>query len=156
MENFVRACTVYCNTASDTAIVSAVLSGGATVEIDGGSISVMYSDESALNQAIQDALDGCLPLTGTGDLFAEYGRKLAEWPAFKASGYRSGRKFRDDFIPLIFRGANTSDFFYEIDTPSFGEFSLHLRVVVNAYTSEFGSAVHYLVNKFEVAKSLAM
>lgn len=154
MIDFIRACTVYCNTVSDTAIVSTVLSGAATVEIDGGSLVVKYSDEKGLNQAIQDALENCRPLTSTGDLFAEYGTSLADWPAFKASGYKTGKRFRQEFLSLIFRGANESNFFYEVNTPNFGEYSLHLSVVVNAYTSEFGSAVHYLVKKFEAAKSL--
>ncbi len=112
---------------------------------------VAFSDSPALKGAIQAALDCC----EYEESFNYYGQKRTDWPAFQASGYKTVKRFEADFIRLGIRGANEKNFFYEVSSPEFGDFGLHLKIVVNANTGEYGEAVRYLVSEYVACKAAA-
>jgi hypothetical protein len=150
MREFFRACNVYCRPESNQAIVATVYNhGGLTAEKPGGASVVVFSDSPALKRAIQAALDCC----EYEENFNYSGLKRTDWPAFQASGCKAVKRFEADFIRLSIRGINDKNFFYDVSSPEFGEFGLHLKIVVNANTAEFGDAVQYIVNKYLVCKA---
>jgi hypothetical protein len=153
---FFRACNVYCRPESDQAIVAAVLNhGGLMHEKSGGASEVAFSDASALGRAIRYAIDCC----EYGGDFDYSGSKLKDWPAFQASGYKTVKRFEADFIRLLIKGVNEKNFFYDLISPEFGEFGLHLTITVHGYpvdygyAVQYGHAVHYLVKEYLVCKA---
>jgi hypothetical protein len=152
VQEFFRACNVYCRPESDQAIVAAVFNhGGPTAEKPGCATIVAFSDPPALKRAIQAALDCC----EYEENFDYSGLKGTDWPAFQASGYKTVKRFEADFIRLDIRGVNEKNFFYEVTSPEFGDFELHLKIAVNANTAEYGEAVQFLVRKYLACKAAA-
>ncbi|MBI3407960.1 MAG: hypothetical protein HY040_06345 [Planctomycetes bacterium] len=145
MREYFKACNVYCRPESNQAIVAAVFNhGGMTAEKPGDTSVVAFSDSEALKRTIKAALDRCEYEENCNYL----GSKRTDWPAFQASGYKTVKRFEADFIRLDIRGVNEKNFFYEATSPDFGDFGLHLKLIVNANTAEYGEAVQYLVSKY--------
>jgi hypothetical protein len=150
MREFFRACNVYCRPESNQVIVAAVYNhGGLTAEMPAGASVFAFSDSDALKRAIQAALDRC----EYEEKFNYSGLKPTDWPAFQASGYKTVKRFETEFIPLAIRGVNVKNFFYEVSSPGFGDFGLHLKIVVNANTADYGEGVQYLVGKYPACKA---
>lgn len=145
MSNFIRYCGVYCNSHAENAIVTAMFNhGGPIAEIPGGAVSVTYTDQKAMDQAVREALEGCIY-----ELDYNYkDSKRSDWPAFKASGYRTIRKFEADYVYLRVKGANASNLYYFLESPEFGANSIRLISTVNPHTADFGSAVHQIYEQF--------
>lgn len=141
---FVRVCFVYCNPAADQAVVAAVSTqGGVMVEKPGGAKAVKFSDPSGLHETIRAALDVCEDKENF-----KPSRKWSGWPAYRASGCKTTKKFEADFIPLLIAGVNEVNDFYYVTTREFGEFGLQLTITFNAYRDDYGDAVRSLVQKF--------
>jgi hypothetical protein len=152
MREFFKACNVYCHPESNQAIVAAVYNhGGLTAEKPGGAAVVPLADSHALKHAIQAALDSC----EYEENFNYSGLKRTDWPAFQASGYKTVKRFEGEFIRLHMRGVNEKNLLYEVTSPTFGDFGLHLKVIVNASTEAYGEAVQYLVSKYLACKAAA-
>lgn len=149
MKNFVRACRVFYNLEKDIAVVAAVYNGAGSRGIPNGAARVAFSDADRLNAAIKTALENCLPLDGEVDLLNDFPNRVKDWAALKASGYRTAKQFGREFVNLHIRGANEMNHFYEITTPEFGKFLLHLSVVVSAYKYDFGEAIQYLSKAYK-------
>jgi hypothetical protein len=150
MREFFKACNVYCRPESNQAIIAAVYNhGGLTAEKPGGSTVVAFSDSTALKQEIQAAL-GCCEYE---EKFDYSGLKRTDWPAFQASGYKTVKRFEAEFVCLSIRGVNEKNFFYEVCSPEFGAFGLHLKIIVNANTADYGDAVQFLVRNYLTCKA---
>ena len=145
MPEFIQHCGVCCNAKANSAIVVAKFNhGGPIAEIPGGAVSVPYSDQSALDLAIRDALDGCIY-----ELDYNYkDLKPTDWPAFQESGYKTKREFEADYVYLRIRGTNTRNIHFLLESPKFGKNSLRLASTVNPGTTDFGSAVHQIYEQF--------
>jgi hypothetical protein len=142
---FFRACNVYCQPDADRAIVAAVFNhGGLIAEKPGGATIVKFSDPAKLHDAVRAALEAC----EYEENFNYSDQKKSDWPAYQASGYKTMKRFEAEFIPLLVKGVNEKNFFYDVTTPAFGEFGLHLTVTANANGSNYGEAVHYVVNNY--------
>lgn len=50
------------------------------------------------------------------------------------------------------KGVNEKNLFYEITSPEFEDFSLHLRIVFNAKTGDFGETVQHLMRNFSLCR----
>ena len=117
--------------------------GGPIAEIPGGAVSIPFSDRSALDRAIRDALDGCIY-----ELDYNYkNSKPSDWPAFQESGYKTIRKFEADYVYLDIRGTNTRNVYFFLESPEFGKNSLRLISTIYPDT-DFGSAVHQIYDQF--------
>ncbi len=145
MPDFIRHCGVCCNAKIDSAIVAAKFNhGGPTAEMPGGAVSVPYSNQSALDQAIRDALGEC-----RYELEYNYkDSKPSDWPSFQESGYKTIRKFEADYVCLSLRGTNTRNIHFLLESPVFGKNSLRLASTINLGTTDFGSAVHQIYEQF--------
>jgi hypothetical protein len=147
---FFKACNVYCRPESDQVIVASVYNhGGLMAEKPGGASIASFSDTSALNSAICASIDGCQ----YEENFNYFGQKRSDWPAFQASGYKTIKRFEAEFIRLLIKGVNEKNLFYDVASPEFGEFGLHLTITVNPYTENFGEAVQYIIKRYLVCKS---
>lgn len=152
VQEYFRACTVYCRPDADQAVVAAVYNhGGPTVEIPGGAALVRFADADVLHAAIHAALAAC----EYQENFNYSGRKKSDWPAYQASGCRTIRQFEAEFTPLHIRGVNEKNLSYEITTPAFGQFELRLSITVNAFTENYGEAVHSILKNFLACKPAA-
>jgi hypothetical protein len=146
---FRRSCNVYCQPKSDQAIIASVYEhGGLTAEKAGGACVFPLADKAALTTGIQAALSQCEYRSH----FDYSRRKSTEWPAFLASGLRTVRQFESDFALFGVHGVNQKNFFFEIESPKFGEFGLHLKIIVNANDADFGEAIHYLLDVYRKCK----
>ena len=145
MPDFIQHCGVYCNSQADNAIVTAKFNhGGPIAEIPGGAVSVPYSDQKALDQAIRDALEGCIY-----ELDYNYkDSKDSDWPAFQESGYKTMRKFTADYVNLRIRGTTARNSRYFLESPEFGKNSIRLISTVSPDRTDFGSAVHQIYEQF--------
>ena len=65
------------------------------------------------------------------------------------------KRFEADYIPLLVKGVNEKNYFYEVTTPDFGEFRLHLALTVNAYGGNYGEAIQYIVKIYLACKAVA-
>jgi len=149
---FFKACNVYCRPDADQVIVASVYNhGGLMAEKPGGALIVKYSDSVALNAAVRAALDAC----EYEEDFNYSDQKKSDWPAFQASGYKTMKRFEADFIRLLVKGTNEKNFFYDVTTPEFGDFGMHLTITVNAYTGNHGEAVQYIVKNYLACKTAA-
>ena len=150
---YFRACNVYCRPEADQAIVAAVYNhGGFMAEKPGRATLVKFSDSANLHEAICAALDEC----EYGEDFNYSDRKKSDWPAYQASGYKSMKRFEEEFIRLLVQGVNEKNYFYDVTTPEFGEFGLHLTVTVNGYGGDdYGEAVHYIVKNYLACQAVA-
>ena len=117
---------------------------GLMAEKPAGTSVVKFSDPAALHEAVRAALDAC----EYEETFNYSENKKSDWPAYQASGYKAIKKFEAEFIRLLVKGVNEKNFFYDVTTPEFGEFGLHLTVSVDAYTGNFGEAISYLVKNY--------
>jgi hypothetical protein len=149
---FFRACNVYCRPEADQVIVASVYNhGGLMAEKPGGASIVMFSDPAKLHDAVRAALDACEYVEN----FNYSDQKKSDWPAYQASGYKTVKRFEADFIPLLVKGVNEKNYFYEVTTPEFGEFRLHLALTVNAYDGNYGEAIQYIVKNYLACKAVA-
>jgi hypothetical protein len=145
VREFFRAANVYCRSDADQAIVVSVYNhGGLMAEKPGGASIVKLSDPAALHEAVRAALDAC----EYAEDFNYSQTKPSDWPAYQASGYKTVKKFEAEFIRLPVKGVNEKNFFYDVTTPDFGEFGLHLTMTVDAYSGNFGEAIPYLVKNY--------
>ncbi len=145
MNEFFKACNVYCCPKANRAIVAATFNhGGLIAEKPGGASLIALSDSSGLNQNIQSALSEC----EFRESFGYTGRRCTDGPAFQASGFKTVKRFEAEFIYFAVRGVNEKNLFYEVRSPAFGEYGLHLNIVVNADAGEYSEAVHYLLQQY--------
>jgi hypothetical protein len=147
---FFKACNVYCRPESDQVIVATMYNhGGPTAERPGGASIVGFSDSSTLNATIRAALDCC----EYEENYNYSEQKRSDWPAFQASGYKTIKRFEAEFVWLLIKGFNEKNLFYDVRSPEFGEFGLHLTITVNPYTENFGEAVQYIVKRYLICKA---
>lgn len=97
-----------------------------------------------MNSSIENAIQGC----EYEENFNYRDLKHTDWPAFQASGYKTVKRFEAEFVLVGIYGVNEKNFSYEMSSPDFGEFALHLKVIVIANEHEFGKAVQFLVNRY--------
>lgn len=149
---FFKACNVYCRPDADQVIVASVYNhGGLMAEKPGGATLVRFSDPAALNIAIHAALDAC----EYEENFNYYNHRKSDWPAYQASGYKTMKHFEDEFVRLLVKGVNQKNLFYDVTTPEFGDFKLHLTITVSAFTGEHGEAIQYIVRNYLACKAAA-
>jgi len=142
---FFRACNVYCQPDADQVIIAAVYNhGGLMAEKPGGATIVKFSDSARLHEAVRAALEAC----EYEEDFNYSDHKKSDWPAYRASGYKTIKRFEAEFIRLLVKGVNEKNLYYDVTTPKFGEFGLHLTITVNAYGGNYGEAIQYIVEKY--------
>jgi hypothetical protein len=148
--NFFRACNVYCRPESDEVIVASVFNhGGPTAEKPGGATITKYSDTSLLSDTVRASLACC----EYQEHFDYSHLKPSDWPAYQASGYETINHFETNFIRLGVRAVNDANLFYNVTTPKFGEFGLHLTITINAHEGHYGEAVQYIVKQYLICKA---
>ena len=148
---FFRACNLYCRPDADQAIIVAVYNhGGLMAEKPGGATIVTFSDSDKLHERVRAALDAC----EYEENFNYSDHKRSDWPAYQASGYKTIKRFEAEFIRLLVKGVNEKNLFYDVTTPEFGEFGLHLTIAVNAYGGNYGEAIQYIVKKYLACKAV--
>jgi hypothetical protein len=148
---FFRACNVYCRPEADQVIVASVYNhGGLMAEKAAGASIVMFSDPAKLHGAVRAAHDAC-----NEENFNYSDQKKSDWPAYLASGYKTMKRFEAEFIRLLVEGVNEKNYFYDVTTPEFGEFALHLTITVNAYGGNYGEAIQYVVENYLACKAVA-
>ena len=145
VRSFFRACNVYCRPESDQAIVASVFNhAGPTAEKPGGAVITVLSNALALSEVIRSSLASC----EYQENFNYSQLKPSDWPAYQVSGYKTIKRFEDEFIRLAVRGVNDANLFFAVTTPKFGEHGLHLSISVNAHKGNFGEAVQYVVKEY--------
>ena len=150
MREFLKACNVYCHPENDRAIVAAVYNhSGLFAEKPNETSVIEFSDGDALSLAIQTAISRC----EFAEDFNYSDLKRTDWPAFQASGYKTAKRFKDDFFQLSIYGVNEKNLIYEIASPEFGDFGLQLRIAINANSDAFGVAVQFIARKYVVCKA---
>lgn len=144
---FFKACNLYCHPNADQVIVVSVYNhGGLMAEKPGGATTVKLTDSATLDSAIRTALDACEFETN----FNYYGQKRSDWPAYQASGYKTIKRFEAEFIRLLVKGVNEKNHFYDVTSPEFDEFGMHLTLTVNAHGGNLGEAVQHIVKNYLV------
>ena len=147
---FFKACNVYCRPEADQVIVASVFNhGGLMAEKPGGSTIARFSDSAALNAAVRDALEAC----EYNEQFNYSDQRKSDWPAYQASGYKTMKRFEAEFIRLLVKGVNEKNFFYDVISPEFGEYGLHLTVTVEAYSGDHGQAIQHIVKSYVMCKA---
>ena len=148
--HFVRVCTVYFSADRDTALVAPMFNhAGLFAEQPGAVGEARVEDAAALGQAIRDALDRCV----FQPEFNLAGKKRTDWPAYRASGCRSVREFEQRFAPILIQGANASNLVAIVESPTLGEFELHLQASVSFHAppAELGRCVRYVWSQHQDA-----
>jgi hypothetical protein len=152
LREFFKACNVYCRPESDQAIIASVFNhGGLMVEKPDGAFIVRFSNATALDTGVRTALDCC----EYEENFNYSDQKRSDWPAYQESGYKTIKRFEADFIRLLVKGVNEKNFFYEVTSPEFGNFGLHLTITVDASTGNHGDAIQYIVKSYLACKTAA-
>ena len=147
---FFKACNLYCRPEADQVIVASVFNhGGLMAEKPGGAKIARFSDSAALNAAVRAALDTC-EFKGQ---FNYSDQRKSDWPAYQISGYKTMKRFEAEFIRLLVKGVNEKNFFYDVISPEFGEFGLHLTVIVEAHSGDHGEAIQHLVKSYLACKA---
>jgi len=141
---FVRACGVFVSSNQDDVLVAEVYNAaGLFTERPAGVSRAPFGDADLLGAAVHRALKACIYL----DEIDVSAKKPTDWPAFKASGCKTVRKFEEQYVRVFIAGANQKNLFYTLSAPELARFGLHLEAAVSAYDdpAEMGRAVQYLV-----------
>jgi hypothetical protein len=125
---FIRWCNVYLQPGSGQAIVADCFNhGGLQAEIAGAARMIDGSDEADLGREVLAALLACR----WEPSFNYRDRKRSDWPAYRASGESSIRRFEQGWRQFCVAGANASNIMWELSVLLEEEHQLTMAAVVS-------------------------
>lgn len=127
---FVRACSVFVHRerAAPVLVAAVYNHAGLFSEKPGEVGSVPDGDLAALGQQVQFAMTRCT----FEPEFNHSTNKLTDWPAFRASGLRTVKRFEREYVRLHVRGANEKNITYAVAGPELGPYGIHVAASVSA------------------------
>jgi len=102
--------------------------GGVSSEIDGAATILSCENPSALGETFKAGL--LKATSAVVDISKK--EKLSDWPAFVAGNLRSGKEFERKYTRYYVKGANESNHFYTITSPTLPN-GIELRLFVKAH-----------------------
>ncbi len=134
---FVRACNVYLPRHGEMALLAAVYNhGGLYAEKPGPVYECDCSDAELLGQVANNKLAEC----EFRENFDYSRTKPSDWPAFRASGLRTIKAFRSEFVWYGIRGANEANIIWVVDSPKLSNgVELTRSISAPAEASELGT-----------------
>ena len=127
---------VYCSKTLGAVIVAPCnFCGGISSEIEGAVAKVAYENQSDLGQAFIEYLNK----TTADSIDVSKKGKLSDWPAFVASGLKTGKEFERKYSRYYVRGVNSSNHFYTITSPELPNgIELSLSIKANEIPLQIG------------------
>jgi len=127
-KKYPRHLRIYINSESENAILAPCnYRGGFISEVPGEAIKISCEDSSGLGAEFQSRMQH----TTSDEVYLSNRGKLKDWPAFVASGLKTGKEFERKYTMYSICGLNSANLFYSVTSPKLPN-DIELQLLINS------------------------